>query len=93
MNWPNIIIIILSIIAGISLLLYFIQEKLIFKPEKLPEDFVFQYKNQEVEEYKIELKKDVIINGLHFKTKESKGVVFYLKGNSRSIKGLFKSQC
>ena len=87
MNWPNIIIIILSIIAGISLLLYFIQEKLIFKPEKLPEDFVFQYKNQEVEEYKIELKKDVIINGLHFKTKESKGVVFYLKGNSRSIKG------
>ena len=33
------------------------------------------------------LKDDVIINGLHFKSKDSKGVIFYLKGNSKSIKG------
>jgi len=83
----NIVIIALIVIAVISILFYFVQEKLIFKPEKLPSDFVFQYENQEVEEYNLELKDNVIINGLHFKSKDSKGVVFYLKGNSRSIKG------
>ncbi len=87
MDWLNIILIILSVIVFISIIIYFFQERIIFKPEKLPENFVFQYKNQDVEEYNITLKKNVIINGLHFKAKNSKGVVFYLKGNSRSIKG------
>ena len=84
--WTTVVIVI-AVIVAISIIFYFVQEKLIFKPEKLPDDFVFQYDNQEVEEYKLELKDNVIINGLHFKSKDSKGVVFYLKGNSRSIKG------
>jgi alpha-beta hydrolase superfamily lysophospholipase len=87
MNWLNILIIVLIVIAALSIIFYFVQERLIFKPEKLPKDFVFQYDDQEVEEYNVELKDNVIINGLHFKSKNSKGVVFYLKGNSRSIKG------
>jgi len=87
MNWLNTVIIVLIVIAVISIIFYFAQERLIFKPEKLPADFIFQYENQEVEEYNIELKDNVTINGLHFKSKDSKGVVFYLKGNSRSIKG------
>ena len=84
--WTTVVIVI-AVIVAISIIFYFVQEKLIFKPEKLPDDFVFQYDNQEVEEYKLELKDNVIINGLHFKSKDPKGVVFYLKGNSRSIKG------
>jgi hypothetical protein len=87
MNWPQIIFIVLGVIAAISVIFYFFQERFIFKPEKLPEDFVFQYENQEVEEYNIKLSEKVIINGLHFKTKKPKGIVFYLKGNSKSIKG------
>ena len=87
MNWLNIVIIALIVIAVFSIIFYFVQEKLIFKPEKLPSDFVFQYENQDVEEYNVTLKDNVVINGLHFKSKDSKGVVFYLKGNSRSIKG------
>ncbi len=87
MNWLNTIIIVLIVIVALSIIFYFVQDKLIFKPEKLPDDFVFQYKNQEVKEYKVELKDNVVINGLHFKSKDAKGVVFYLKGNSRSIKG------
>jgi pimeloyl-ACP methyl ester carboxylesterase len=87
MNWPQIIFIVLGVIAAISVIFYFFQERFIFKPEKLPEDFVFQYENQEVEEYNIKLSEKVIINGLHFKTKKAKGIVFYLKGNSKSIKG------
>jgi alpha-beta hydrolase superfamily lysophospholipase len=58
-----------------------------FKPEKLPEDFQFYYENQEIEEYNVETRDGAIINGLRFKTRNPRGVVFYLKGNSKSIKG------
>lgn len=87
MNWINVIIFSLIGITFLSILFYFFQEKLIFKPEKLPDDFVFQYNNQEVEEYNVQLHDDVLINGLHFKSKNPRGVVYYLKGNSKSIKG------
>jgi len=87
MNLENILLIVLAIIVVASILFYFFQERFIFHPEKLSQDFIFQYENQEVEEYNIELHDNVLINGLHFKTKNPKGVVFYLKGNSRSIKG------
>lgn len=77
-----------ALLVGILLVvIFFVQEWFIFKPEKLPADFEFQYKNQEFEEYNIELEKGVNINGIHFKLANPKGVVFYLKGNSRSIKG------
>ncbi len=87
MDIKIILLIVLVTIIFILLFVYFFQERFIFHPEKLPKDFEFQYKNQEVEEYNIEIKKGVTINGLHFKSKNPKGVVYYLKGNSRSIKG------
>lgn len=87
MNWSQIILIIICSIAFLSILFYFIQDRLIFKPEKLSKDFVFEYGNQVVEEYNFQLPNGVLINGLHFKTENPKGVVYYLKGNSRSIKG------
>lgn len=87
MDIKTIIIIGVIVVACVLLFVYFFQERFIFLPEKLAKNFKFQYKNQDVEEYNIEIKKGVVINGLHFKTKEPKGVIFYLKGNSRSIKG------
>ncbi|MEO0573015.1 MAG: alpha/beta fold hydrolase, partial [Bacteroidota bacterium] len=59
----------------------------LFTPEKLSKDFHFHYENQETKEYNIETRDGATINGLHFLTKDPKGVVFYLKGNSKSIKG------
>lgn len=87
MSWLNIFLIFIAIVVTVSILIYIFQERFLFHPEKLSKDFVFQYENQEVEEYNIQLSDKVLINGLHFKTKNPKGVVFYLKGNSRSIKG------
>ena len=61
---------------------------MLFKPEKLPEDFQFDYENQETKEYNLETRDGAVINGLRFFPQgESKGVVLYLKGNSKSIKG------
>jgi len=87
LNWPLVLLYIVVFLAFVSLILYFFQDYFLFRPEKLPQDFEFNYKNQEVEEYYLEIKKGVKLNGLHFKSKRSKGLVFYLKGNSKSIKG------
>jgi len=75
----------LYIVANVAI--YFWQERLLFKPEKLPEDFEYKYADQKFKEYNIEIKPGVNINGIHFHVENSKGIVFYLKGNSRSIKG------
>ena len=50
-------------------------------------DFAFRYDNLEFEEYLIDLKPGVQLSGIRFKAKNPAGVVFYLKGNSGSIKG------
>lgn len=86
--WLQIILIITIVYLVISVALYFLQDYFLFKPEKLPEDFQFYYDNQETEEYNLDTRDGAVINGLLFKPKnKSKGVVLYLKGNSKSIKG------
>lgn len=85
--WGHIIIWVVAIYLVISILLYYLQDYFLFKPEKLPKDFIFHYENQEVEEYNLETQDGAIINGLHFKSKNTRGVVLYLKGNSKSMKG------
>ncbi|MGI9547126.1 MAG: alpha/beta hydrolase [Flavobacteriaceae bacterium] len=86
-TWLYILIIVLAIYVIISVLLYFLQDYFMFKPEKLPADFQFDYENQETEEYNVETRDGAVLNGLRFKAQNPKGVVFYLKGNSKSIKG------
>ena len=85
--WLQIVLVVIVIYIAISVLLYYLQEYFLFKPEKLPKDFQFFYENQVVEEYNIETRDGAIVNGLHFKVERPRGVVLYLKGNSKSIKG------
>ena len=79
--WLNILFIILLVYVTISILLYYLQDYFLFKPEKLPKDFNFYYQNQTVSEYNIETRDGAIINGLHFEAEKPLGVVLYLKGN------------
>ncbi len=76
----------LSLYVFLCVLFYFIQERFLFQPEILPQDFKYKYEYP-VEEVFFEPERGVRINALHFKIPNSKGVVFYFKGNSRSIKG------
>ncbi|MEM6362658.1 MAG: alpha/beta fold hydrolase [Bacteroidota bacterium] len=85
--WLYIALLVLLVYVVISVLLYYLQEYLLFKPEKLPREFQFYYENQVVEEYDIETRDGAVINGLHFKTENPRGAVLYLKGNSKSMKG------
>lgn len=86
-NWMYIVILIVVVYLAISIVLYYVQEYFIFKPEKLDKDFQFHYENQKVKEYNLKTRDGATINGLHFMVDDPKGVVLYLKGNSKSIKG------
>ncbi len=76
----------IAIYLILCLIVYFTQERFIFHPERLPDDFKYQYEYP-FEEINIEPEPNAVINGLHFRLPRSKGVVFYFKGNSRSVKG------
>ncbi len=81
-----IILAIAAVYLILCLIAYWIQEWFIFHPEQLPDNFKYQYEYP-FEEIFLEPEEGVKINGLHFKLPRSKGVVFYCKGNSRSVKG------
>ncbi|MEQ1552671.1 MAG: alpha/beta fold hydrolase [Ferruginibacter sp.] len=82
----------LYIIIGYALVLgiaYLIQERFIFKPEKLKQDFVYNY-DIPFKELFFDVEPGVRINGLHFTVPKPLGLVLYFHGNTRSIKGWAK---
>ena len=83
---PSFIWYIIGGIAFLSILAYFLQEKLIFKPEKLKQDFQFKY-DVPFREYFFDIEPGVRINGLHFYREKPQGLILYFHGNTRSIKG------
>lgn len=68
------------------LVIYLVQEKFIFKPEKLHSNFTFKY-DVPFKELFFEVKPGVRINGLHFFRENPRGLILYFHGNTRSIKG------
>lgn len=72
--------------VAICVFLFFFQESLIFHPQKLAKNFKFEFERQ-FEEINIKTEDKIALNGLLFKADTSKGLVFYLHGNSGSLKG------
>lgn len=71
------------------LVVYLIQERFIFKPEKLNPDFIYKYDIPFLELF-FDVEPGVRINGLHFKVENPHGLILYFHGNTRSIKGWAK---
>ncbi|MEO6136408.1 MAG: alpha/beta fold hydrolase [Ginsengibacter sp.] len=86
---PHILIYIISGYLLLMILVYVVQERFIFKPEKLKQDFVYKY-DVPFKELFFEVAPSVTINGLHFYTPNPHGLILYLHGNTRSIKGWAK---
>jgi hypothetical protein len=84
--WLNIFFWLAVVYTGFCLLFYFGQDYFFFRPEKLPKWFNYQYPFP-FSEVNFEMEDGGMVNALHFRVPNSKGVVFYIKGNSRSIKG------
>ena len=86
--WLKVLWIALSIYILLNLIVYLVQDFFYFHPEKLPQFFSYEYEGDlPVEEIFINLPDGSKINAIHFKIKNAKGVIFYFKGNTRSIKG------
>jgi hypothetical protein len=78
-----------AIIVGVlysivCLLLYFVQERFIFHPQKLSVGYAFQF-NQPFEEININAQDGETLNGVLFKSDSSRGLIFYLHGNGGSV--------
>lgn len=71
--------------AIICVAIYFYQEKIIFYPEKLPENYSYDFKGN-FEEITINTKDKKKLNSILFRSQYPKGVIFYLHGNAGSIK-------
>ena len=65
-------------------LLYIFQEKFIFFPESLDQNYKFDFR-QRFEEIIINTKDQKKLHGLLFKSENSKGLIFYLHGNAGSL--------
>jgi len=79
----------LGIYAFICIFFYFTQNLYFFRPEILPKSFTFDYPF-DFEENNFTMEDGAEINSILFKVPNSRGVIFYFKGNSRSIKGWSK---
>ncbi len=86
---PGLWIAVVSIIVLYVLLLlvfYFFQHYFFFRPEILPPSFKFEYPF-DFEEKTFEMEDGGSVNSILFTVPNSRGVIYYFKGNSRSIKG------
>jgi pimeloyl-ACP methyl ester carboxylesterase len=87
-TWQIILLVILSYIS-INIIAFRIQERFLFRPEKLPQHFKYKY-DFPFEELFFDIEPGVRINGLKFTSLQEgppKGLIMYFHGNSRSIKG------
>ncbi|MBO9732882.1 MAG: alpha/beta fold hydrolase [Chitinophaga sp.] len=76
--------ILLLLYIGVCILVYFIQERLLFFPEKLPADHSFHFQVP-FEELPVLMKDGTRLNGLLFTGDSAKGLVFYLHGNAGAL--------
>jgi len=60
------------------------QESMLFFPEALPPDYTFAF-DQPFQERSIQVDEKTKLNGLLFKSDSSKGLIFYLHGNSGAL--------
>ncbi len=82
----NLLLILLTIYVLICLIFYFLQHYFFFRPEILPQHFLYKYEFPH-KEHHFEMADGGKVNAVLFEVPNRLGVVFYMKGNSRSIKG------
>lgn len=68
----------------LTTMLYFLQEKIIFLPSELPQDYIYSF-SEPFEEFFLTAEDGAKLNGLHFKCENPKGVILYFHGNAGDL--------
>lgn len=80
----KILVIIVALYLVIGAALYYLQEKIMFIPSVLPPGFEYQF-NRPFEELFLKTDEGAVINALHFKAENPKGVLLYFHGNAGDL--------
>ena len=80
----KLVVILFGLYAMIGSVLYFFQEKLLFLPTTLEQDYHYEFEYA-YEELFLKTEDNATINALHFKAKKSKGVILYFHGNAGDL--------
>ena len=81
----KIFLVVLAVYILVCVLLFIFQERLIFFPDKIHNDYKFAFE-QNFEEINLKTKDQKLLHGLLFRSENSKGLIFYLHGNAGSVK-------
>lgn len=68
----------------VSSLLYLLQEKMLFLPTVLEQDYAFEF-SQPFEELFLKPNDETVINAIHFKVENPKGIILYFHGNAGDL--------
>ncbi|PWH84516.1 alpha/beta hydrolase [Algibacter marinivivus] len=77
-------IVLTTIYLMVASALYFFQEKLLFLPTTLEQDYQYQF-SYPFEELFFKTEEDVVINAIHFKIEKPKGVILFFHGNAGDL--------
>lgn len=79
--------VLLGLVAAVLIILtmlYFLQEKLIFLPSKLPANYSYSF-DEPFEEFNLTSNDGAKLNALHFKREDPIGVILYFHGNAGDL--------
>lgn len=65
-------------------MLYLLQEKFLFLPSELPQEYTYQFAAP-FEEFNLTAKDGAQLNAIHFKREDAKGVILYFHGNAGDL--------
>ncbi|MDC6364631.1 MULTISPECIES: alpha/beta hydrolase [Flavobacteriaceae] len=74
----------LFFLALITVMFYFLQEKLIFLPTKLPQDYSYSFQTPFTELF-LDTTDGARLNALHFHAENPKGLIIYFHGNAGNL--------
>ena len=78
------LLVLIAFYLMIGTALYFLQEKILFRPTVLSQTHVFKFSHP-FEELFFKADDNAVINALHFKAEKPKGVILYFHGNAGDL--------
>lgn len=75
---------ILLLYLMVGLFLFLFQERLIFRSTTLDQDYEFQF-DADFDEVNLEMEDGAVLNALHFRSVNSKGIILYFHGNAGDL--------